>query len=246
MHNDSGDEARLYAVKTDGALLGTVRLNDVEAVDFEDLALGACPGKEGWCLWVGDVGDNDRERDQIFIYGIEEPELEDLSPQQETALAVSWTHSLSYPDGPVDCEALVVAQGSFWLFEKSAGDEARLFQLPNVQPADGAQTLSLATSFPSPGVDVPQGRLITAADWDEVHRRLAIRTYTGSFLYEAAEGQSLGDIFGVEAVPIAYGPLSETQGEAIAFEADGPGIWTISEAVGGGLPIHYYPCQTEP
>ena len=58
VHNDSGDEARLYALRlSDCAVVGELTLRDVSARDFEGLASGVdAQGRP--VLWVGDIGDN--------------------------------------------------------------------------------------------------------------------------------------------------------------------------------------------
>ena len=42
----------------------------------------------------------------------------------------------------------------------------------------------------------------------------------------------------------AFGPLEELQGEAVAYDAPGTGLWTLSEDPGGvgGQPLHHYGC----
>ena len=46
-------------------------------------------------------------------------------------------------------------------------------------------------------------------------------------------------------VLVALGPLSEPQGEAIAYDSAGTGIWTVSESPSRtpGQPLHHYPCR---
>ena len=42
-----------------------------------------------------------------------------------------------------------------------------------------------------------------------------------------------------------YGPLSEPQGEAIAYDASGTGLWTVSEDPEGEepQPLHHFRCE---
>jgi hypothetical protein len=56
-HNDSGDEARVFAVGLDGRTRTTWTLPGVQTRDWEDVARG--PDEQGRsCLWLGDIGDN--------------------------------------------------------------------------------------------------------------------------------------------------------------------------------------------
>ena len=76
MHNDSGDTARLFAVGPNGRTLGRFTLAGVEALDWEDIAAGPGPGAGRRYLYVGDIGDNDRDRRTISILRLPEPVVE--------------------------------------------------------------------------------------------------------------------------------------------------------------------------
>ena len=56
-HNDSGDDAYVYATDLAGADRGLVRIRGARAVDWEDIALGPCPTRRGACLYIADTGD---------------------------------------------------------------------------------------------------------------------------------------------------------------------------------------------
>src|SRR4051812_14329684 len=43
VHNDSGDSARIFAVRNDGADLGAYSLSGATAIDWEDIAVGPGP-----------------------------------------------------------------------------------------------------------------------------------------------------------------------------------------------------------
>lgn len=73
-HNDSGDQARIVALRRDGSLMGVVELAGARAVDWEDIALA--PGAGGNDeLVIGDIGDNAEKRTSVFAYRIAEPDL---------------------------------------------------------------------------------------------------------------------------------------------------------------------------
>ena len=75
LHNDSGDDAQLFAVATDGTVRGALRLPDVVAIDFEDIAAAPCPDASAACLWIADTGDNDRVRASLALYAVREPAI---------------------------------------------------------------------------------------------------------------------------------------------------------------------------
>ncbi len=246
MHNDSGDEARLFAVGLQGEALGRVRLRGVEAEDFEDINAAPCPDGSGPCLWVADIGDNLLERDRVLVHVFPEPEVPAEGLAEEREVSVTWTFPARYPGGAVDSEALMVAPDGkrFYLFEKIDGPQARVFRHAGPFISGRAVELEEVATFRSPGVAIPRGRMITGADMHPSGRRFLVRVYTGSFEYRLCDGQEVEDLAEVEPVVAAPGPLSEEQGEAVGYNAQGDGFWTISEDRQGepGQVLHRYPC----
>ena len=124
-HNDSGNEAKLYALQDDGVLLGELQI-PVDMNDFEDLDQAPCPHLPRPCLWVGDFGDNQKEREWISIYAIAEPLIQGnfdsltLDPLEIFALHLLYPDDQSY-----DAESLVVDHfgRKVWILEKT--DEPR-------------------------------------------------------------------------------------------------------------------------
>src|SRR5215470_7452378 len=69
--NDSGDTGRFYITGMDGRETRIVNVAGWNPVDTEALSLGPCPGG-GSCLFLGDIGDNDRNRKSIEITAVDE------------------------------------------------------------------------------------------------------------------------------------------------------------------------------
>src|SRR5262245_13810032 len=108
-HNDSSD-ATIFAIGTDGAIRGRVRLAGASVTDWEAITVSPCRG--GACLYVGDIGDNNLRRHGITIYRTREPSPDDqITPSVERIEA-------TYPEGPQDAEALFVANGSLFVVTK--------------------------------------------------------------------------------------------------------------------------------
>ena len=68
VHNDSGDLAKLYAVKLDGSYLGVLRLPGIIAKDWEDMCLGPGPNDNVDYIYIGDIGDNFARKNKKRIY----------------------------------------------------------------------------------------------------------------------------------------------------------------------------------
>ena len=245
-HNDSGDGPVLYAMRDDGDLLGRLVL-DVDAVDWEDLAAAPCPDGLSPCLWVADVGNNLRDRDELVVYAVPEPDVSE--PFGDLAADALWRFPVRYPDEVLDAEALVVARdgSTFWLFEKVDGPQARLFRHPGPLADGTSETLLEVGALQTPGVPIRRGLMITGADLHPSGTRLLLRVYTGSYEYRFDAGGGPDDVPDVEPRVVSLGPLSEGQGEAITYSADGTAVLTASEdpSFQAAQPLHIYRCQDE-
>ena len=241
LHNDSGDDPIIYGIGVDGRKRGKVRLG-VDATDWEDIATARCPGGQGHCIWVGDIGDNTLTRTQVTVLAVEEPDGDgDQSPSR------IWRFPVRYPDAPHDSEALLVAPSGdkFWLLEKIDGPEVRMFGHGGPLIHDQVTVLEEVIRFNAPGVPIDRGQMVTAADLHPNGRQLLIRVYTGTYEYVLPRPLSMGDLGTVEPRIVAFGPLSERQGEAVSYDESGQGIWTIAEDPLGlsVQPLHHYACE---
>lgn len=248
MHNDSGDAARLYAADTEGRALLRVELVGVDFTDAEDIAAAPCPDASGPCLWVADVGNNRRDRDQVFVFAVPEPEV-DVEAEAMRTIQVSgddvWRFPLRYPGLPFDAEALVVLPdaSALVLIEKRDAAESRVVAASAPFARDEDNFLEVLGMFANPGVGIENGRMITGADLHPNGERMLVRTYTGVFEVFLGEAGALG-LPGEVAETITLGPLSEPQGEAIAYDDSGKGVWTVSEDPNQQQPkpLNHYAC----
>ena len=231
LHNDSGDSARIFAISSSGELRATVGLDGITHVDWEDMARGPCGSAEtGQCLYLGDIGDNDENRDHVVIHRIVEPNPAD----GDSSISEVETMTLRYPDDPHDAEAMVVdSTGRVLLLTKRSGARFRVYAADfRVEPEP--IVLDLLVEVPSP----PQGlRLVTAADLSADGRWLLVRTYSAAMEYRLGADQTLSDLGEVEA--LAVPTAREPQGEAIAYGVGG--FWHVSE--GSEPPLFFVPCE---
>ena len=86
------------------------------------MSLGPCPGTAaGSCIYVGDIGDNQKRRKTIEIVAIEEVERFESSVQPRARF------TLRYLDGPHDAESMAVRRdGTVLILTKER--PARLFR----------------------------------------------------------------------------------------------------------------------
>lgn len=207
-HNDSGDTARLYAIDGSGASAGTLTLTGAIPEDWEDIA------RDGSTLFVGDIGDNDRTRDEVAIWRAEEPTTLDADGS-----AGASRMTLRYPDGPHDAEALVHHDGALWILTKDA-DGAAVYRAADPTADDQELELMAVLDLPE---EAGAGAEVTAADVSPDGAELFVRTEGAVLVYDLADG--LPDA--LDGTPCLAPAPDDADGESIA--ATGTGYAALSE-----------------
>jgi hypothetical protein len=246
-HNDSGGAAELYAVGEDGTNLGAYPLEGVDARDWEDMAAGPGPDGTGAFLYVGDIGDNDAERESLLVHRVPEPAASPAPPG--APLAAVETIELRYPTGPADAEALLIdpRTGDLVIVTKSLAGASTVLSAPAADLVDGAQ-VEMRVEGPRRVPDPPEPALglpatmVTAGDVSPDGSIVLLRTYGSVLAFERGGDQSLAEALLGE--PCFAPQVGEPQGEAIAFTGDGSAYVTASE--GTGVPIHRFAVEAPP
>jgi len=235
VHNDSGDAARVFAVKEDGTLRGEYALQGVSATDWEDIAWGPC-SSGGWsdCLYIGDIGDNAKLRSEVQIYRVREPTVPLEGPVVYESLNGVEQFNCAYPDGPHDAETLLVDpdSGIPYIITKDAAGNTGVYRSPQPLTPGETTTLEKLTVLTS-------GSYLTAGDVSPNGSRIILRDYLTSFEYPRLSGQSFAQIF--DNAPCTILPALEIQGEALAIGPSSLEVYTTSE--GQGAPIHRALCS---
>lgn len=237
VHNDSGDSARFFAIRTDGVLLGTFHLAGVTATDWEDIALGPGPLSGRSYLYIADIGDNAFARHDARLYRLLEPSVPEAAAPADYQITELDSFTLSYPHGPQDAESLLVDPllGDVLVIGKNASGESPIFQATASQlvPAKGVP-MGLLTTLQLEAPDAG-GRLATAGDISPTGDELLVRTYASLSLWRRPPALAWKDALALEPCPVPVAP--EPQGEAVGFAADGSGYFSISE---GTTPSVYF------
>lgn len=229
-HNDSGDGPLLYAFDRRGRRRGVWQVSGAKAYDWEDVAAGPGPKAGQSYLYVGDIGDNGKERKRIVVYRVSEPAVtpEDAQTKwtepQQTAPAEAI--NLKYPDGRHDAEALAVSPltGDLYVITKSRNPAAAagVYKLAAPYSADVVNTLEkvgevrLPSLFPG---------MVTGADISPDGRRVVVCDYFNA--YEFAAAGALDEVWKQKAAVINLG--KRPQGEAVCYSLDGQSILATSE-----------------
>lgn len=125
---NDGDDAVVYAIQiSTGDVVGTTRVRGGKMEDTESIRIDG----EGR-MWLADLGDNDRERDDAALYRFPEP-----GPGRHSVNAKRFP--VSYEGRPADIESLLVHPKTGQMFLASRDEKARgqLYALPKKLTRDG-------------------------------------------------------------------------------------------------------------
>ena len=239
VHNDSGDEPRIFAMTVDGRHLGALVLVGAFARDYEDMAIGPGPDADVSYLYVGDIGDNLAQRDLITVYRVPEPSISaaDFSATAMELRNVVALH-MRYPDGAHDAEALLVdpKTGDLFVVTKAEGGVAAVYRNPAPHAANVRVELERVAMVPVGEGQLARDERITGGEISPAGDWVLFRTYESAIMWPWQSGQPAAIAFAAPGCRVAT--LEEEQGEAIAFSADGLGYFTVSE--GDHPPIFHF------
>jgi hypothetical protein len=225
--NDSTDIAshkRIFYLSDTCQITRQVKFSGNGPRDTEDLALSP----DGKTLWIGDIGDNTRDRSTIGLWkmtvgGTNEPVL----------------YRLSYPDGdgPYDAEGLMInGDGSPIILTKEPNKIS--FFVPT-RPLRAESTAGVKMKRageikpPASSTDNPFGPLgravATGAAVSPDRSRMVIRTYADAFQWPVTNDDLLGAIKGT---PTQTPLPNEPGGESITYSTDGKYLYTVSDMQG--------------
>lgn len=215
MHNDSGDEPRIYPIHRDGRNYSDTRYADESGVlvggainvDWEDITVDA----DGFVI-VADTGNNDNDRRDLVLYYIDEPSATAGRTTFRKKLFLRYPDQREFPAGRdefnFDCEAVFTVGNTVYLLSKNRSNHyTTLYRLDD--PREGVMnTLTRLETF-----DI-QGQAV-AADCSADGKRLAVLTYTGIWLFER---DTLEENFFDGR--ISWAPFAERGVEAMCFADD--------------------------
>jgi len=214
VQEDSGTPTRLTLLARSGAVAGRVALPFGNR-DWEDLAIGPGPRAGVSYLYLADIGDNLAQHNVSHIFRFPEP----TSTTESVGAADRIT--FRYPDGPRDAEALLLDPQTRDLFVVTKREEkVRLYRLPYPQSTTEPITATYLGELPL--------TLVTGGSVSADGREILLRTYFGAHYWQRAEGQTLADALQRNPDRALTVEL-EPQGEAIAFDKNGAGFYTLSE-----------------
>lgn len=238
VHNDSGDQPRIFRVNLDLEIIQEVQFGGISHIDWEDITYGNFNDQK--ILFIGDIGDNQGIRDKIQIYLFMEPEESVVKSESIRTL------NLSYPDGPRDAEALLFDEMYNELIIITKRDQkSRVYTYNMNSIDDGSLKFEGELNLEEFDEIDPRSRYkITSADAIP-EKGIIIKNYLEVYLYKLTDSERLSNVL-ISRSPkkIKYEP--ELQGEAISLEVNFKGYWVTSECADDGAihqaqPLYFYP-----
>ena len=232
--NDSGNDPLLFALDTAGRDRGVWRVTNASNVDWEAASVGPCDaGAAAWCVYIGDVGDNEAHHRSRKIYRVTEPRAKEPRTAHRDSLDAERL-TFEYSNGPQDVEAMYVARNAdvFLIAKRPRFDAARkplpalVYRIPaKAWQEKGRVVAELVDSLPIAPGSAPF-RVITDAALSADAKHLAVRTYMQ--LYVFATDSSTGRL-NHDIAPAICNLLEvdEVQGEGVTW-ADNRGRFVFT------------------
>ena len=174
MNDEGGSGAEVYAVQVStGDVVGATDIGGLPIEDPESIAVDA----DG-TLWLGDLGDNDRQRDDIAIYAFPEP-----GPGDHTVAGID-RYRVTLPGGPQDVEGLLVhpQTDAVYIVSKNEDGNGRIFELPELTPGGTVQARDAG--------EAPEG--VTDATFTHSGQWAVLRTEDDLWLYDPTTWHAVG------------------------------------------------------
>lgn len=227
VEQDGGSPAELALLGYDGHIRGKLAIPNATNRDWEDMTIGPGPQANVNYLYIGEIGDNNAQYGQYTIYRLPEPKnLTDAAGPVDKI-------NFKYPDGARDAETLLCDPQTKDLYIVSKREtKVHLYRLAYPQSTTDLMTAELLGELPY--------TYVTGGAFSPSGSEVVIRTYTNIFYWSRKSGQSVADAMQLTASrDLPY--RLEPQGEAICFDRDNKGYFTLSEKANGVNPtLNYY------
>jgi len=200
--------AAVYELDADCRVTGERRVSG-PVVDLEGLAV-----TPDGSAWLADIGGRRGPREEIALV--------ELSPDAKSVTR----YRLRYPDGPHDAQALALTvQRQVLVITTSSNGTSGVYAAGPPVLAEGVMQLERVAEVDLSAVPgrstVPGATLVTGAAVSPDGTRLALRTYSDVFEWDAPDTDLLLALREREPVLTRLPPTGQGEGEAMTYRTDG-------------------------
>ena len=228
-HNDSGDDAFVFALDDKGEKLGTFKITNAKNRDWEDIGTFKTGGD---CyLYLGDIGNNTRLRGEAIIYRVAEPKVSAADKTSDVKnpapTEAAQIIKIEYPDVRHDAETLFVhpTTGDVYILTKRLSGASGVYKLAANYDLTKINRLEKIADFTVPAI--PNG-FLTGGDISADGRRVVVCDYFDAYeITLPPDAKNFDEIWKQTPTVIHLG--KREQGEAVAYSTDGAAIYATSE-----------------
>ena len=229
-HNDSGDDAFIYAINSAGDNLGTWKVPNAQNIDWEDIATYKDKNRKCF-LYIGEIGDNKLIRNEHAVYRVTEPIVTDAatSSNRQSPLPAENASVIrfSYPDHNANAETLMIdpKTGDIYIVTKRVSGPAGVYRIKPDFDRDGMVKAEKIAEISVPAI--PNG-FLTGGDISPDGRHVIICDYTRAYEYTLPDdARNFDDVWKQRPESVDLG--KRAVGEAVCYSADGTVIFATSE-----------------
>ncbi|MFC5282717.1 hypothetical protein [Pedobacter alpinus] len=223
VHNDSGDNSRIFLIDDKGNTVATYNFNK-EVKDCEDIAISYQNGGNSK-IFVGDIGDNKAARPYISIFKLTEPDVK-ITSKKELKICDVEELKFKYPNGSRDAECLMVDKRDqkIYIISKRE-DSVGVYSAPLNSKAGLIITLKKEAElfFNAPKVS----KWVTAGDISRDGKVVVVKTYINIYYWDRKENETIPECIKRAYIGLPYKP--EGQGEAVGLTRSGRFYYSIPE-----------------
>ena len=222
VHNDSGDQPRIFALDSTGHFYQSNRYKNYEGitvagatnVDWEDITVD-----DRGNVIIADVGNNGNDRRDLVLYLVPEPSPIASNTTYIKRIFLNYPDQKEFPDKHdlnYDCEAIFSADDHIYFLSKNRSDSnTKLYRLDQ-QKSEESNPLTLIDTFNINGQ-------VTAADASPDGNKIVVITYSAIWVFERTSHNA-----SYFKGAIWWLPVSAPQIESVCFK-DSKTIWLLDE-----------------
>ncbi len=233
-HEDKNNSNRIFLLdENTGQTVASYTFPGVLNRDWEDIEIGPGPTEGEIYIYLGEIGDNNAVYGQYRIYRIPEPVfLESHSGQVNNLDIEVDIIEYVYPNKNHDAESLLLDPYTRDLFVITKRDALSIiYVLPYPQNTEQTtEAIKVGELF---------FREATAGNISIDGEHMVVKNYDHIFYWPRVDSLNIVDWFQNKPFRLPYNP-SEPQGEAICFDLNSDGYYTLSEFSNEITPVLYY------
>lgn len=214
-HEDAGSPNHLYLLSRQGKIVATYTTPFIN-FDWEDIAIGPGPDANTSYIYLADIGDNSNVRDIKQIYRFPEPSTLNSTITNFESIR------FRFPDGSYDAETLLFdpLTKDIYIVTKWLAN-ARVYRLAYPQSTTGVITAKKVGEM-TIGTDLTGGAIST------IGTEVIVRGYTAIYYWKRKVNETVGEVL-LRAPTKKLPYIFEPQGEAVCFDLNNKGYFTLSE-----------------